>query len=393
MTAATKKRVTILGATGTIGQNTLDLIERNREAFEIIALTGNKNIDLLAKNAIETKAEFVATADPSQYKALKASLSGTNIRCAAGKEGLEEAASLQSDMCMAAIVGVAGLAPTLKALENTKCLALANKECLVSAGALFMAKAKASNAALIPVDSEHSGAYQCLVAEQPDNIHKLTLTASGGPFRTATVNQLNEVTKQQALKHPNWEMGAKITIDSATLMNKGLELIEAKYLFSLQPDQVDMLVHPQSIIHCLVAMQDGSILAQMSEPDMRVPISYSLAWPGRMKTPIAPVDLTKLGQLTFEKGDPERFPCLELAKQALYNSESRGPVLNAANEVAVEAFLKEKITFMAIPEVISSVMDRFENQQLGGNSLTLSDIISLDQEARQLACDLLKFAA
>ena len=393
MQKTTKRRVTILGATGTIGQNTLDLIKRNPSDFEVIALTGHQNIELLAKDAIAFNAAFVATADPNQYQALKVMLSGTDIRCAAGPEALIEAASLTSDICMAAIVGVAGLAPTLKALESTSCMALANKECLVSAGQLFMAKAKAHNTTLIPVDSEHSGAYQCLAAEKTENITKLTLTASGGPFRNLNKQELANVTKTQALKHPNWEMGAKITIDSATLMNKGLELIEAKHLFALTPEQLDMVVHPQSVIHCLVALQDGSVLAQMSEPDMRVPISYSLAWPKRMPTPIAPIDLTMLGQLTFEKGDLERFPCLALAFDVLHDTEQLGPVLNAANEVAVGAFLNEQISFNAIAQLSTTVLEQIGKQTKKINPDDLNDILSLDEETRQLACDLLKCAA
>ena len=391
--ATIKKRITILGATGTIGQNTLDLIKRNPESYEVVALTGHQNIEQLAQDAKAHKAEFVATADPNQYQALKTALAGTGIRCAAGASALIEAASLNTDICMAAIVGVAGLAPTLTALKTTKCLALANKECLVSAGQLFMAQTKAQNTTLIPVDSEHSGAFQCLAAERAENITKLTLTASGGPFRNLSKQDLAKVTKQQALKHPNWEMGAKITIDSATLMNKGLELIEAKHLFSLNPAQLEMLVHPQSVIHCLVSMRDGSILAQMSEPDMRVPIAYSLAWPKRMATPIAPVDLTKLGQLTFEKGDPERFPCLALAFDVLNKTEQLGPALNAANEVAVAAFLNEQISFDSIAKVSATVIERIESHTDQIDPCDLNDILSLDQEARQLACDLLKHAA
>ena len=391
--ATIKKRITILGATGTIGQNTLDLIKRNPESYEVVALTGHQNIEQLAQDAKAHKAEFVATADPNQYQALKTALAGTGIRCAAGASALIEAASLNTDICMAAIVGVAGLAPTLTALKTTKCLALANKECLVSAGQLFMAQTKAQNTTLIPVDSEHSGAFQCLAAERAENITKLTLTASGGPFRNLSKQDLAKVTKQQALKHPNWEMGAKITIDSATLMNKGLELIEAKHLFSLNPAQLEMLVHPQSVIHCLVSMRDGSILAQMSEPDMRVPIAYSLAWPKRMATPIAPVDLTKLGQLTFEKGDPERFPCLALAFDVLNKTEQLGPALNAANEVAVAAFLNEQISFDSIAKVSATVIERIESHADQIDPCDLNDILSLDQEARQLACDLLKHAA
>ncbi len=384
------KTITILGSTGTIGQNTLDLIERNPGQFQVVALTGNQNIPELVCQAKKFKAQFVATADQDKYADLKEQLAGCDIKCGAGKEAVLEAASLQADICMAAIVGVAGLEPTLIALKSTKTVALANKECLVSAGELFMQTVKEHNTILIPVDSEHCGAYQCLAAEQSENIQKLTLTASGGPFRNVSKQELQNVTKAKALQHPNWEMGAKITIDSATLMNKGLELIEAKYLFSLKADQLDMVIHPQSIIHCLVSLKDGSMLAQMSEPDMRVPISYSLAWPQRLKTPVQPVDLADIGQLTFEKPDMDRFSCLALAKHTLYNTQTLGPILNAANEIAVEAFLAEKISFVAIAEIIEQVMETMEADLNSFNPMALNDILQIDQKARYLALELLK---
>ena len=384
------KTITILGSTGTIGQNTLDLIERNPSQFQVVALTGNQNISELVCQAKKFKAQFVATADQDKYADLKEQLAGCDIKCGAGKEAVLEAASLQTDTCMAAIVGVAGLEPTLTAIQSAKTVALANKECLVSAGKLFMQTVKENNTILIPVDSEHSGAYQCLAAEQSENIQKLTLTASGGPFRNLSKQELQNVTKAQALQHPNWEMGAKITIDSATLMNKGLELIEAKYLFSLKADQLDMVIHPQSIIHCLVSLKDGSMLAQMSEPDMRVPISYSLAWPQRLQTPVQPVDLADIGQLTFEKPDIDRFSCLALAKHTLYNTQTLGPILNAANEIAVEAFLAEKISFTAIAEVIEQVMETMDVHLNSFNPMALNDILQIDHKARYLALELLK---
>ena len=389
MSSTQKKRITILGATGTIGQNTLDLISRNRDSFEVVALTGNKNIARLASQAIEFNADFVAIPDESRYCDLKDALAGSHVSCGAGPSAILEAASRQADICMAAIVGTAGLEPTLKAMEATPTIALANKECLVSAGRLFMARAEEHGVTILPVDSEHAAAFQCLQGEQTKHIEKLTLTASGGPFRTATLEELSKVVVEDALKHPNWEMGAKITIDSATLMNKGLELIEAKYLFNLQPDQLDMVVHPQSIIHCLLHFQDGSVLAQMSTPDMRVPIAYSLAWPERMPTPIEPLDLTKIGQLTFEKGDNQRFPCLALAQKALYNTDELGPILNAANEIAVEAFLSGKIAFQAIPALIEEVLSRAGKGTNGFNPLHFNDILEIDAHARKLASDLL----
>lgn len=385
-----QKRVTILGATGTIGKNTLDIISRNKDAFKISALTGNQNISLLAKQAKEFGAQFVATADENKYSELKTALAGSSIECGAGEQAIHEAASREADICMASIVGVAGLRPTLKAMETTPIIGLANKECLVSAGSLFMKTAQQFGTHVIPVDSEHSGAYQCLKGEQPENIKKLTLTASGGPFRSFSMDELKDVTKVQALKHPNWVMGEKITIDSATMMNKGLELIEASFLFSLRSDQLDMVIHPQSVIHCLLACRDGSTLAQLSEPDMRIPIAYSLSWPNRMVTPLNPIDLVELGSMTFEKGDETRFPCLRLAKEVLENNPDIGPILNAANEIAVAAFLSEKCSFMAIPELIETVIDKMDVAKNNHDPLSLNNILNLDGEARRMALELLK---
>jgi 1-deoxy-D-xylulose-5-phosphate reductoisomerase len=383
------KSVSILGATGTIGQNTLDLIRRNKEKFQVVAITGNHNIQLLAKQAIELQVDFVATACEEKYDELKEALAGTNIQCGAGEQTIIEAASIPVDICMAAIVGVAGLKPTLKALENSKLVALANKECLVSAGDLFMQSAKQHQTTLIPVDSEHSAAFQCLAGHQISDISKLTLTASGGPFRTLTMDQLKRVSKEQALKHPNWEMGAKITIDSATLMNKGLELIEAKHLFSLKANQVDMVVHPQSIIHCLVSFFDGSVLAQLSEPDMRVPIAYSLSWPQRMKTPIEPINLVEISKMDFEAGDEVRFPCLKLARQVMESEAFNGPALNAANEIAVDAFLKNNCSYIEIPQIIEKVLEKIQNELTSTDRFCVNDILRIDQLARTMASNLL----
>ena len=385
----TIKTISILGATGTIGQNTLDIIRRNKNNFRLIALTGHKNIELLAKQAIEFGAEFVATACENKYEELKQALTGTEIQFGAGETAILEAASRPVDISMAAIVGVAGLKPTLKSLEVAKLVALANKECLVSAGDLFMQAAKQNQTTLIPVDSEHSAAFQCLAGHQISEISKLTLTASGGPFRNFTKEQLQTVSKEQALKHPNWEMGAKITIDSATLMNKGLELIEAKYLFDLKANQVDMVVHPQSIIHCLVSFFDGSVLAQLSEPDMRVPIAYSLSWPKRMKTPIKPVDLVEISNMDFEAGDEERFPCLKLARQVMESDEFNGPALNAANEVAVEAFLSNKCSYVQIPQIIEKVLEKIQSELKHTDRFSINDILKIDNQARYMALNLL----
>ncbi|GJM00297.1 MAG: 1-deoxy-D-xylulose 5-phosphate reductoisomerase [Methyloligella sp.] len=383
------KSVSILGATGTIGQNTLDLIRRNKEKFQVVAITGNQNIKELVKQAIEFQVEFVATACEEKYHELKEALAETNIQCAAGEQAIIEAATRPVDICMAAIVGVAGLKPTLKALESSELVALANKECLVSAGDLFMQSAKQHQTKLIPVDSEHSAAFQCLSGHQIAEITKLTLTASGGPFRSFSKEQLQVVTKEQALKHPNWEMGAKITIDSATLMNKGLELIEAKHLFSLTANQVDMVVHPQSIIHCLVSFIDGSVLAQLSEPDMRVPIAYSLSWPKRMKTPIEPINLVEISKMDFEAGDEERFPCLKLARQVMETETFNGPALNAANEIAVDAFLSDKCSYIQIPQIIENVLDKMQNELKTIDRFCINDILQTDKLARNMALNLL----
>lgn len=389
---AEPKRVTILGASGSVGQNTLDLIRRNRDEFHITALTGNNNIEQLAADAIEFGAEFVATASEDHYKNLKDALGSSGIECAAGESAIEEAAVRQADICMAAIVGVAGLRPTLRAIEQTPVIALANKECLVTAGDLFMKRAEDRGAHVIPVDSEHSGAFQCLIAEAPDNIASVTLTASGGPFRNHSLSDLQSVCREEALQHPNWEMGAKITIDSATMMNKGLEMIEASHLFGLKAHQVNMLIHPQSVVHCLVTCKDGSTLAQLSAPDMRVPISYSLAWPKRMATPLAAIDLAAIGQLTFEPGDEIRFPCLRLAREVLEASNVNGPALNAANEVAVSAFLAERCGFMAIPEIVESVIDKMQASASQPDRHDLDDIMQLDREARRLALEMVQLA-
>ncbi len=383
------KSVSILGATGTIGQNTLDLIRRNKEKFQVVAITGNQNIKELVKQAIEFQVEFVATACEEKYHDLKEALAETNIQCAAGEQAIIDAATRPVDICMAAIVGVAGLKPTLKALESSKLVALANKECLVSAGDLFMQFAKHHQTKLIPVDSEHSAAFQCLSGHQISEITKLTLTASGGPFRSFSKQQLQNVTKEQALKHPNWEMGAKITIDSATLMNKGLELIEAKHLFSLKASQIDMVVHPQSIIHCLVSFFDGSVLAQLSEPDMRVPIAYSLSWPKRMKTPIEPINLVEISKMDFEAGDEERFPCLKLARQVMETETFNGPALNAANEIAVDAFLSDKCSYIQIPQIIEDVLDKMQNELKTIDRFCINDILQTDKLARNMALNLL----
>jgi 1-deoxy-D-xylulose-5-phosphate reductoisomerase len=351
------RRVSVLGATGSIGESTLDLIARDPHAYRVVALTGGRNASRLAKLAILHRAELAVVADPTCYGALKAALAGTGIEAAAGAEALIEAASLPADWVMAAIVGAAGLKPTLAAIRQGRSTALANKECLVSAGAIFMAEVSRAGATLLPVDSEHSAALQAMAGTPRERIETVCLTASGGPFRTWSLEQMAEASPEQALNHPNWSMGQKVTIDSATLMNKGLELLEAHHLFALPPEKLDVLIHPQSIVHCLVQMSDGSVLAQMSSPDMRTPIAYSLAWPGRMHAPTKRLDLAALGNLTFEKPDAVRFPALRLARQVLEAGRSAGTVLNAANEVAVEAFLQKRIGFLAIAALVEEALE------------------------------------
>lgn len=380
-----KRRVSVLGSTGTIGCNTLDLIARSPDTYDVIALTANKNVALLAEQAIKHKARFAVIADDSKYDALKAELSGHSIEVASGEQAVVEAATHQADWIMAAIVGAAGLRPTLAAVRQGRCVALANKECLVAAGDLFRKEVIKANTTIIPVDSEHSAVFQSLCGQALDGIEKITLTASGGPFRQWPKEKLLDVTLEQALKHPNWTMGAKITIDSATLMNKGLELIEAWYMFPVTAEQLDVVVHPQSIIHCLVSYSDGSVLAQLSCPDMRTPIAYSLAWPQRMSSPTEKLDLIKLGSLTFEAPDEERFPCLRLAKEVLRAKGVGGAVLNAANEVAVHAFLERKLNFMSIPSVIEETLETFDTSLYQGSESDLENVIYIDRVAREIA--------
>ena len=314
----------MLGATGSIGESTLDLIGRNPSAYRVVALTGGRNVARLAELAILHRAELAVIADEGRYAELRAALHGTGIEAGAGEEAVAEAASRPADWVMAAIVGAAGLRPTLAAVRQGTATALANKECLVSAGAIFMAEVARAKTSLLPVDSEHSAALQIMAGAPSERIERVCLTASGGPFRTWSRAEMAHATPEQALNHPNWSMGPKVTVDSATLMNKALELLEAHHLFGFAADQLEVLIHPQSIIHCLLYHRDGSVLAQMSCPDMRTPIAYSLAWPARMDVAIARLDLAKLGALTFEAPDAERFPALRLAREALAAGPSPG---------------------------------------------------------------------
>jgi 1-deoxy-D-xylulose-5-phosphate reductoisomerase len=383
------KRVSVLGATGSIGQSTLDLIGRNRDRFDVVALTAQTNVDMLADLAILHKAKIAAIGDLAKLDALRKRLWGTGIRPVGGPDGLVEAASEPADCIVAAIVGAAGLRPTFAAARQGTRVALANKECLVSAGDVFLAEVTKAKAELLPVDSEHSAAFQALQGADPASIDRITLTASGGPFRTWDKARLQNATPEEALRHPNWSMGAKITIDSASLMNKGLELIEAFHLFPVGKNQLDTVVHPQSLVHCLVSYVDGSVLAQLGPPDMRTPISLALAWPARMETPVGRLDLVKAGALTFEAPDEDRFPALRVARSALERGDTAPAILNAANEIAVAAFLNRQIGFMDIAATVEAVLDAADQRGFIAPATTLDEILEVDNEARELAVSVL----
>lgn len=375
------KTVSILGATGSIGQSTLDLVQRAPEAYQVLALTAAQDVAGLAAAARATNAKLAVIADETLYEPLKAALSDTDTNVSAGPQALIDAAHLDADWTMAAIVGCAGLAPTLAALERGKTVALANKEALVSAGDLMLAVARASGAILLPTDSEHNAVFQCLDQSAPKGVAKIILTASGGPFRTWTKAQMQAAQPEQALKHPNWAMGAKITIDSATMFNKGLELIEAHYLFDMPADRLEVIFHPQSVIHSMVEYVDGSVLAQMGAPDMRIPIAHCLAWPDRMDTPVARLNLAEVARLEFEAPDEDRFPALRLAREAMVEGGAKPAILNAANEIAVAAFLERRIAFTDIAVIVESVLHAYD----AAAPSTISDVLEIDGEARRLA--------
>jgi len=380
----TPRSVTILGSTGSVGTSTIDLIRRNPDAYIVEALTANSDWEGLARQAIELKARSVAIGDPAAYQPLKAALAGTNIGVAAGPDALIEAASAKSDWVMAAIVGAAGLAPTLAAIRRGAIVALANKEVLVCAGDLVMQEVARSGATLLPVDSEHNAIFQVFDFDRVEGIEKIILTASGGPFRTLDRAAMALKTPAQAVAHPNWKMGAKISVDSATMMNKGLELIEAKHLFQMPQEKIDIVVHPQSVIHSLVAYIDGSVLAQLGSPDMRTPIAYTLAWPDRMPSPSPRLDLAAIASLTFEPPDPVRFPALRLVREAVSAGGSAPTVLNAANEIAVHAFLAEQIGFLDIAEIVERTLSAIPVGPID----TLDDVHNFDKQARETAARL-----
>jgi 1-deoxy-D-xylulose-5-phosphate reductoisomerase len=372
------RRITILGATGSIGTSTLDLIERSPERFSIEALTAHRDVEGLAAVARRTGARLAVIADQSLFAELKAALAGTSCEVAAGEEAVVEAAGREADLVIAAIVGCAGLRPVMAAIGAGRNVGLANKEALVTAGALMIEAAARSGSILLPVDSEHNAIFQCLAGNNIDDVSRLILTASGGPFRTWAAERIAAATRAEAVAHPNWSMGAKISVDSATLMNKGLELIEAHHLFGLPPNRLDVIIHPQSVIHSMVEFLDGSVLAQMGPADMRVPIAYVLAWPERMPTSCERLDLATIGTLVFAPPDVARFPALRIARQAMEDGGAAPTVLNAANEVAVAAFLDERIHFSDIPAAVEAAL------ALSGQArpASIEDVIELDRETR-----------
>ena len=372
------KSVSIFGATGSVGQSTLDLIRQNPGQYNVIALTANSNASQLAALAKEFSAQIAVVADDAAYAELKLQLAGTSIEAASGPDALVAAAALGADWTMAAIVGCAGLPPTLAALRCGKTVALANKEALVSAGALMITEARKAGATLLPVDSEHNAIFQALQGGRIDQVRKITLTASGGPFRTWTREQMANVTPEQAVAHPNWDMGAKISVDSATMMNKGLELIEAHHLFPVGLENIEILVHPQSVIHSMVEYRDCSTLAQLGSPDMRIPIANALAWPERMTTNCEPLDLAAISRLDFELPDEVRFPATSIARAAIMAGGAKPAMLNAANEVAVAAFLNRAVQFLDITEIVTRLLESYSPPEPS----ELADIFAIDKESR-----------
>ena len=379
------RRVTVLGSTGSVGCNTVAMLERDIDQYEIEALTARANVKLLAEQARRLKPKIAVVSDVSRYQDLKIELAGSGVEAAAGIEAVVEAASLPTDWVMAAIVGTAGLAPTLAAIRHGGVVALANKECLVSAGGLFTKEVKKYDTDLLPVDSEHNGIFQVFDFKHPEGVEKIVLTASGGPFRSMSRQQMRDVTPEQAVAHPNWDMGRKISIDSATMMNKGLEIIEAFHLFPVKQEQIEIVVHPQSVVHSMVAYRDGSVLAQLGVPDMRVPIAFTLAWPNRFSVPVRRLDLAKLGKLTFEAPSEGLFPALRLAREVLLEGGSAPAVMNAANEIAVEGFLDRRIGFLEIVEIVERTLNKLQVPKAD----TIEEVSEVDKLARKFTKALL----
>ncbi len=379
------RRVTVLGSTGSVGCSTIDLLEREPEAYDIEALTAHSNVDRLAEQARRLRPRLAVIGDPDRYGQLKSALGGSDIEVAAGADALIEAAERPADWVMAAIVGAAGLSPTLAAVRQGSIVALANKESLVCAGSLMMAEVDNSGATLLPVDSEHNAIFQVFDFDRREAIDRIILTASGGPFREFDLDTMAGVSVAQAVAHPNWDMGAKISVDSATLMNKGLELIEAHYLFNLPPEQIEVIIHPQSVIHSLVAYVDGSMLAQLGSPDMRIPIAYTLGWPHRISTPAAPLDLAEIARLTFESPDDKRFPAINLCRQALKAGDGAPTILSAANEIAVQGFMAGQIGFLDIVRIVERTLEKVPLSEI----CSLNDVYAIDGAAREAAAALI----
>jgi len=386
---AAPRSVTILGATGSIGASTIDLLKRNPSRYRVEAVSANRNGRALARIARELDARFAAVADESAYRDLKENLGGSGIEAAAGPKAMIEAAQRPADWVMAAIAGATGLEPTLAAVERGGTVALANKECLVCAGALFMRRAAQKGTRVLPVDSEHNALFQALGAGRREDVVRLVLTASGGPFRTWSIDAIRAATPAQALKHPNWSMGPKVTIDSATLMNKGLELIEAHHLFAMESAGIDVVVHPQSVVHGLVEFRDGSVVAHLGPPDMRIPIAHCLAWPTRIEGPGPRLDLAQIGALTFEAPDVQRFPALALARRALEAGNGAPTVLNAANEVAVAEFIAARLPFPGIPALVEATLEAAHREGALREPASVEDALAIDHIARSLARNLL----
>ena len=377
------QKISILGATGSIGDSTLQVIDAHPDDFCVSAVTAGNNVKRLVEICHRFRPKFAAIADEELYEDFKAALAGLDVETACGESGVLAAAAYPADRVMAAITGFSGLKPTLTALENCSIVMLANKECLVAAGSLFMDIAAQQNTTVLPVDSEHNALHQLLVSKSIEDVRHLTLTASGGPFLNLPLDQLAEVTPEMAVKHPIWSMGEKISIDSATMLNKGLELIEAQHLFAVPADKLKVLIHPQSIIHGLVTMHDGSVMAHMGTPDMQIPIAYCLGWPERLKANIAALDLADERELSFLTPDIQRYPCLELAFEALNAGQGMQTVMNAANEIAVEAFRKAQIGFADIAGLIRGTMDKMTDADVS----CLADVYAVDEAARRKALD------
>jgi 1-deoxy-D-xylulose-5-phosphate reductoisomerase len=381
-----RRKIAILGATGSVGASTLDLVERAPERFEVVALTAGTDAARLADAARRTRARLAVIADDSRLEELESRLAGTDCRAAAGSEALKEAAAGEADWVMAAIVGCAGLVPVMAAIEAGRTIALANKEALVSAGALMTDAASRSGATLLPVDSEHNAIFQCLAGSRAEDVAKLVITGSGGPFRTWGQDEIRAASPAQAIAHPIWSMGDKISVDSATLMNKGLELIEAHHLFGLPSERIDVLIHPQSVVHSMVEYVDGSVLAHLGSPDMRVPIAYALAWPERMETPAERLSLAALRKLEFEEPDLQRFSSLRIARQALEQGGSASIILNAANEIAVGCFLAGRIGFADIPALVEQALAQASSQ----TPASIEEVIAIDLATRAATSEMVE---